>query len=160
MKKMMLLCAVLSVSIFTMAQNRTLGARLAGGLEVSYQYSMGDANMIELDAGFWSNGVGLYGLYDWIMPVNTFDNGTELNWYAGVGGGFGSFWTNSSYHDDDNYNTYLCVAGQVGLEYFFNFPLQLSIDFRPALGLGAGDDYGFYNDTFHGGLTLGVRYVF
>ena len=47
------------------------------------------------------------------------------------------------------------VAGQVGLEYTFWFPLQLSFDLKPQLGFGF--NYGFHFNIMP---SLGVRYRF
>ena len=53
---------------------------------------------------------------------------------------------------ETNYLT-LGVAGMVGLEYTFWFPLQLSIDFRQHIGIGNG----LWAPSSVG---LGVRYRF
>ena len=52
------------------------------------------------------------------------------------------------------------IAGQVGLEYTFWFPLQLSVDLRPQIGFWAGNKTaGFYSlESFC--PTLAVRYRF
>ena len=50
---------------------------------------------------------------------------------------------------------HLGVAGQVGLEYTFWFPLQLSLDIRPQLGL-VNSAFGIWGWYPH----LSVRYRF
>ena len=60
------------------------------------------------------------------------------------------------------------LSGQVGLEYNFWFPLQLSVDIRPYFGFHVNDGYysygsktGFYNYGLMGFIpTLSVRYRF
>jgi hypothetical protein len=59
---------------------------------------------------------------------------------------------------------FLGAAGRAGVEYDFWFPLQLSLDFRPTLGVGLFDDA---NHGVQSGLywemtcfALGVRYKF
>lgn len=171
MKKILLMVALVVSSVTVMAQKRAIGGRANNGVEVSYQHQMGDANMIEVDAGLWAlgheSGFTLFGLYDWIMPINTFEDGSQMNWYAGVGAGVGS-WTdkegkfNNLSRDWETYSyVNLCVAGQVGIEYTFKFPLQLSLDIRPTLGMDLGDENKAYFDVFQrGALSLGVRYRF
>jgi len=169
MKKILLMVALVVSSVTVMAQKRAIGGRANNGVEFSYQHQMGDANMVEVDAGLWTigheTGFSLFGLYDWIMPLNTFEDGTQMNWYAGVGAGLGS-WTNTQgYFNDHRWETYsyvnLCVAGQIGVEYTFKFPLQLSLDLRPTLGMDLGDENKAYFDVVRrGALSVGVRYRF
>ena len=54
------------------------------------------------------------------------------------------------------------IVGQVGLEYTFWFPLQLSVDLRPQFGLAAGNGGArFYSEGMFGFVpTIGVRYRF
>jgi hypothetical protein len=54
---------------------------------------------------------------------------------------------------DDTKNT-LIVAGNVGIEYDFDIPLILSLDFRPELG------FGDFNDDLDFDIGLGLRYQF
>jgi hypothetical protein len=46
------------------------------------------------------------------------------------------------------------IAGDIGIEYSFDFPLLLSLDFRPELG------FGNFNDDLNFGIALGLRYQF
>jgi hypothetical protein len=66
-----------------------------------------------------------------------------------------------------NFNTaFAGVAGRFGIEYDFWFPLQLSLDFRPTIGVVAGRDgngngfIGMGYDVYAAGLGLGIRYKF
>ena len=54
------------------------------------------------------------------------------------------------------------AVGHVGVEYNFWFPLQLSVDYRPNLGIvaGGGGAAGFNTTGLYSGITLGVRYLF
>ena len=60
----------------------------------------------------------------------------------------------NTYKASDSY-TYALVAGDIGIEYNFDFPLQLSIDFRPEI---------YFTDKvqedFGPDVGLGVRYKF
>ena len=54
------------------------------------------------------------------------------------------------------------VAGRIGVEYNFWFPLQLSFDWRPVIGpeFGRHYDAGFSTRSLYsGGIALGVRYI-
>ena len=56
---------------------------------------------------------------------------------------------------------YAGVAGHIGIEYDFWFPFQLSLDWRPSLGVGTnGGNLGFNVPGLWGGIQLGVRYKF
>jgi hypothetical protein len=92
----------------------------------------------------------LAGLYQWVWNI---DKG--LNWYAGAGGGMGS-WRYSSDGNSNN-GTFVFVTGDVGLEYQFDFPLQLTLDVRPEIYLHSGD---YRENNFGPDLALGIRYRF
>ena len=68
----------------------------------------------------------------------------------GWGGGLGSW----NVKDTDASDTYIFVAGVVGIEYTFDFPLQVSLDFRPEIGFS--DVY----DGFNADFGLSARYQF
>ncbi|RCW90604.1 hypothetical protein [Winogradskyella arenosi] len=125
-----------------------LGAGDGFGTEVSYQRALGGNNRLEVDLGWRSaddyDGFKLAGLYQWVWNL---DGG--FNWYAGAGGGLGSYEDNG-----DNNETFVFAAGDVGLEYSFDFPLLLSLDFRPELG------FGDYRNDLDFDIALGIRYQF
>lgn len=162
MKKLFLL-GVLAIGFSSLSSaqeiaDNAIGLRLGDsdgfGTEVSYQRALGDNNRLEIDLGWRSgksyDGFKLAGLYQWVWNI---DGG--FNWYAGVGGGLGSYDFNDGYKDKKDYNeTFVFVAGDVGIEYSFDFPLLLSLDFRPELG------FGDYNDDLDFDIALGIRYQF
>lgn len=67
---------------------------------------------------------------------------------------------------------YVGIAGQVGLEYTFEFPLQISVDVRPYLGMHSNTGIkmndqqyagksGFYNAGLAGFIpSISVKYRF
>jgi len=123
------------------------------GAEVTYQRALSDNNRLEIDLGIRSgknyNGFKLAGLYQWIWLL---DGG--FNWYAGVGGGVGNYSYNLPFQFKDESETFLFAAGNIGIEYNFDIPLLVSLDFRPELGFGNfRDDLGF-------DVALGLRYQF
>lgn len=161
MKKSLIVAALLFVlgTASAIAQPRAVGVRLGYGVEFSYQHGMGD-NMLSIDAGLPGfGGIEAAVTYDWINPFHTqipWNNKGEWNWSLGVGGAAGWWWI-SSY----NY-AFVGVAGRVGVEYNFWFPLQLSVEWRPAFGPNFGKNHcGFYgNGLYAGGFAIGVRYKF
>lgn len=169
MKKLFFVAiAIIGFTATTQAQvgaDNALGLRLGDsdgfGAEVSYQRALNsDNNRLELDLGFKSgkyfDGFKLAGLYQWVWNI---DGG--FNWYAGVGGGLASYSFDrdkfpSDYNGDDS-ETFVFAAGDVGIEYIFDIPLMLSLDFRPEFGFG--NDY-FDNDDLDFDIALGIRYLF
>ena len=132
-----------------------LGLRLGDsdgfGAEVSYQRALGDSNRLEFDLGWRSgnnyDGFKLAALYQWVWYL---DGG--FNRYAGVGGGIASFSGTNSLQGTDG--TSVFAAGDIGIEYNFDIPLQLSLDFRPEIGNSDFTD----NTVFD--IALGIRYQF
>lgn len=142
-------------------RKNALGLRIGDndgfGGEVSYQRGLGDNNRLELDLGWRDSkhydAMKIVALYQWIWNIEG-----GFNWYAGAGGGLGtySFKKDYDYPGDDDSGTFLLLAGDIGIEYVFDIPLQLSLDFRPELYFG--DD--FRNDNFGPDIALGVRFTF
>jgi len=163
MKKLLLSAFMLAGLAFsTNAQDRNaLGLRLGDndgfGGEVSYQRLLGDNNRLELDLGWRDSkhydALKLTALYQWVWNIEG-----GFNWYAGVGGGVGTWEFDHvapGYNGDDS-GTFLFAAGDIGIEYNFDIPLQLSLDFRPEIYFG--DD--FREDDFGPDIALGIRFKF
>lgn len=163
MRKLTVLIFTFFIASFCNAQeisDHAIGLRLGDsdglGAEVSYQHRLGDNTRLEADLG-WRNSnrvdaFKLTGLYQWVWNIQ--DN---FNWYVGAGGGLGSWSYNETiagnrYKDS---GTFFFAAGDIGIEYNFDFPLLLSLDIRPELG---------FNDEYRDGLdldiALGARYQF
>lgn len=158
MKKLILLFAVFATFTFVASAqeiaDNAIGLRLGDsdgfGAEISYQRALGDNNRLEADLG-WRSGNGydgfkLTGLYQWVWNLDG-----NFNWYAGAGGGLGSYSFDNNAFDDE---TFFFVAGDVGIEYNFDIPLLLSLDFRPELG------FGDFRDDLDFDIALGIRYQF
>lgn len=169
MKKIILSAFMLIGLAFTaQAQNiskNALGLRFGDsggfGTEISYQRGLSNNNRLELDLGwrnrnnynnndFDDNAIKLTGLYQWVWNI---DGG--FNWYAGVGGGLGTY--NRDYYDNSNYNneTFAFAAGDIGIEYNFDIPLLISLDFRPEIG---GSDY--YDNHYGSDIALAIKFQF
>lgn len=160
MKKLILLFAVFATFTFAASAqeiaDNAIGLRLGDddgfGAEISYQRALGENNRLELDLGIRSgnnyDGFKLTGLYQWVWHLDG-----SFNWYAGAGGGVGSYSVDLPGGEDFD-DTFLFVAGDVGIEYNFDIPLQLSLDIRPELG------FGDFRDDVGIDLALGIRYQF
>ena len=135
-------------------EGSTLGLRFGYGGEISFQSALGHANRLELDLGlnrwgsnyyynnyYYSSGIALTAVYQWVWNLNALAPG--FDWYAGLGGTLGSFGSTLG----------LGLVGQIGLEYNFTIPLQLSLDYRPAV-------FFIYPHDSYGDTALSLRYRF
>ena len=156
MKKLLILSAIFTLTAGavlgqSISQN-ALGLRIGDndgfGGEVSYQRYLKENNRLEFDLG-WRDSKNvdafkLVGLYQWVMPIEG-----GFHWFVGAGAGIGSF------DADDNDGIFALVAGDIGIEYDFDFPLILSLDVRPELGFNDS-----YSDDLDLDIALGIRYQF
>jgi hypothetical protein len=170
MKKLSILFFILTATcLVTIAQPRAIGGRIAYNLGASYQHGLGEKNMLQVDLDFplyfW--GIQATATYNWIFPIDSWTKPGTWNWYAGVGGGAGYIWGwgyrgTYGWSSRNGYG-FVGVAGMIGVEYNFNFPLQLSLEWRPLIGpsFHRHGGPGFYYDGLYiSALALGVRYKF
>ena len=161
MKKFLFVALLAIASISAYAQPRAIGANIGGNIGFSYQHGFGETNMLDIDVhtnlfhyGWW--GIGAHVTYDWIDPFGAtfpWDNKGEWHWYMGVGGAGGLYSFAPTW--------YAGVAGHIGFEYDFWFPFQLSLDWRPTIGVwGTPGAIAFNTWGLYEGITLGVRYKF
>lgn len=167
----MLLC----ISAVAAAQPRAAGLRAgATGLDASYQHELNRYTFLQGDLGmdFGSSaespvGFKVTGTYNmvWASPAWT-DMGTWAL-YAGPGVSLGYVGDKVTYQDElvkvrtRDHGFMLSIAAQVGIEYNFEFPLQLAADIRPYFGLHVGQKAGFYDRGLYGFIpTLSARYRF
>jgi hypothetical protein len=95
--------------------------------------------------GYFKDGFRLTGLYEIHGMLSKKKN---FKWYVGFGGHLGLG------NQDNGNDAKLGADGVIGLDYkFLNLPLNLSLDWQPAFGIG--DDKSFTN---WGGI--GVRFAF
>ncbi|UAB80549.1 hypothetical protein INR76_10540 [Marixanthomonas sp. SCSIO 43207] len=165
MKKLVLI--LVAIGAFTFSANaqeiadNAIGLRLGDsdgfGTEINYQRAVGsNNNRLEFGLGWRSrddfDAYKLVGLYQWVWNI---DGG--FNWYAGPGAGIAQVDFDDDFFDDNDFDdseTYIFLAGDIGIEYNFDIPLLLSLDFRPEFG------FGDYNDDVDFDIALGVRYQF
>ncbi len=148
MKKILVVAAlVLGFAVAASAQPRALGLRFGYGAELSYQHSYG-SNFLEADLGLNTfNALNAAATYNFSLAQ--FGNG--FNVYAGPGAAVGLGFGEVSH-------LYVGVAGQLGIEYIFNIPLQISLDLRPQIGLRFSEGVGFGLWGWY--PNLGIRYAF
>lgn len=162
--KKLILSAMMLIGFATSLQAQEIsknafGARLWSndgfGVEASYQRHLFKKNRLELDFGYREldyrdvKVTKLVGLYQWVWNVSG-----GFNWYAGAGAGFASH--NTPGDNSSNSNGMLVLAtGDLGLEYLFDFPLQVSLDVRPEYVASKYNPKKSYVD-----IGLGIRYRF
>lgn len=157
MKKVVFVFAALFALGLSARAQHALGVRLGGGTsyggaELSYQLPVTDMNRIEFDLGWnyygkWSN-ANLAAVFHW--KWNIVDN---LDWYVGPGAMFSVYNIAAKQIAEGEHRFGLGIGGQIGLQYTFNIPLQLSLDARPIWNfIGYAKDWGSF--------ALGIRYVF
>jgi hypothetical protein len=159
MKKFIFAMSLVISMIGTLsAQNneKAIGIRFGFGGEISYQQPLGKDSRLELDLGYnqfgfnaasspsW--GFGINGIYQWVKDLSALSTG--FNWYYGFGG---TLLTHSSFFG-------VGVLGQIGIEYNFNIPFQLSLDYRPGIFLIPGTDN--LLRPYAEGFCLAARYRF
>lgn len=154
-KALIVIAAVLGFAVMASAQPKAVGGRLGYGLEASYQHYLCGPNFLEVNAGIWGLGnIGFRatGTYNFTFAQPEWTPRGQWAWYAGPGVTLGT-------SCDSENNFFFGILGQIGLEYTFWFPLQLSADLRPAFGFCDG---GFYTDGLAYGFvpTISVRYSF
>ena len=141
------------------SQPKALGLRLGNDCQVSYEHNIGDkANFLEADLGMqfyygYAAGLNAAVAYNFMIAQTDWTEKGKWGFYAGPAAKLGYVWIGG----------YLAVGAQVGLEYEFDFPLQLSIDIRPVVGVALEGGYlSIYGaDAILGALPcLSVRYRF
>ncbi len=163
MKKLIVaLVAIIALSSSAMAQAGSekfaIGARIGYGyagfpVEASFMWGIGpNLNRLEFDLGFhlWHYGSYNYaGLqvtaaYHWRWNIVK-----GLHWYVGPGANISTHFSDLPFS--------LGVGGQIGIEYDFDAPVQLTLDYRPMVNFNPWHNHwGYYNDSF----CFGVRYRF
>ena len=145
--------------------DHAIGLRLGDsdgfGAEISYQKSLFQNNRLEANLGWrdsrYFDAFKISALYQWVLPIDG-----NFNWYYGAGAGFGSVDFTTRYNGQNQPYTpdggmFVFAAGNIGIEYNFDFPLLLSLDFRPELGLAG---YKNFSNNFDFDIALGIRYQF
>ena len=144
MKKLILIiAAALTMSAVAVAQPKAVGIRLGYGAEVSYQHILGADNFMEVDLGWFSNGFSGSVAYDF----NVAEAG-NFGFYVGPQVSFGTL----AYDGSTKFN--LGAGAQLGVEYEFDIPLNISLDWKPTFYFVPGTAFGWSS------IALGLRYRF
>ena len=167
-KTLLIVIALLGLSLAAVAQPKAIGVR--GGLfgphfngEISYEQWTSlfdnDYDFVEVDLGvFGGNGFKATALYNFTFAQPEFTDRGEWAFYTGPGLAVG-YGTGNKLKEDGTTEAkarpFLGLAYQLGLEYTFWFPLQLSVDFRPGFMIPA-----FMNRGNWYGFALAARYAF
>jgi hypothetical protein len=144
MKKFLAIAILLTTTLAVSAQEYKWAFGVRGGAFSGLTAKMNNGSNA-LEAGV-SWGIGNYltldGVYEWQQPVIA----EGINLYYGVGGYLGLAGSNFC----------LGAEGVIGLEYQLpiNFPLAISLDYRPALNVLPGLAPNFVNFGF------GIKYCF
>jgi hypothetical protein len=150
MKKVVVVLLI-SVMVMSFAYSESL-AGLRGGVRsgVSYRMPMGEGdNALEALLSYRS-GIIVTGMYQWHKPLEIGEI-EGLSWFFGGGVHVGiSWWWANAFA--------LGLDGIVGVEYdlegLINFPLRLSLDYKPAF-----DIIGGWAGSF-GDVAFTLRYAF
>ncbi|MCB9426244.1 MAG: hypothetical protein H6584_04365 [Flavobacteriales bacterium] len=162
MKKIFIIATAFFLTTTIQAQkiaDHAIGLRLGGnrlfGSEITYQRAMGDKNRLEADLGIYRSNsthtTQLAGIYQWVWKIES-----SFHWYAGPGAGVGTwrYLDNYIWAPTTQTQFFAFIAGNIGVEYDFDFPLLVSLDFRPQIGI---INYG-NNNNFD--IALSARYQF
>ena len=156
-KTLIIIAAALCFAAAASAQPKSIGGRIGNyGVDVSYEnHIVRGGDFLEFELGlenmFKTSDFHFDGIYNFMILRPEWTSVGSWGFYAGPGASV-AVWDNGN---DENV-VYAGFVGNVGLEYTFEFPLQLSVDFRPRLMFGDGkvrEDGPFT-------LGIGVRYVF
>lgn len=135
MKKILLISAVMLTALTANAQVRAVGIGLGASETVSLQHCIygQDNSFFQLDLGYHvgvpsSGMLCLTGTYNILFWSPEWTSVGKWNMYAGPGIRIGSDFSPLKSFS-------VGLAGQVGIEYLFDFPLQLSVDLRPSFGI-------------------------
>lgn len=160
MKRIFLTLFICLLAVFSAkSQPKAIGLRLGNDCQISYEHSVGSrANFIEADLGMqfyygYAAGLNAAAAYNFMLAYPDWTDKGHWGFYAGPAVKVGYVWVGG----------YVAVGAQVGLEYTFEFPLQLSVDIRPVVGMSVeGGNLSIYGaDAILGSIPcVSVRYRF
>jgi hypothetical protein len=160
MKKLLVLAAAVLMSAgIASAQNYNYGVGLRLGLSpsIDFKWNHAPANSWEFNLNLpdvtteGSSGFSASAAYEWNWPIgNQGYDGEGFNAYAGPQATIGIF----------SKAFMVGVGGMGGIEYKFDIPLALAIDWKPTLSfITAGNHRGIGTWGFYD-LSIAVRYAF
>lgn len=177
MKRILVTICIMTLAISAYSQPRSAGLRMGvTGLEANYIHSIKKNQFLECGLGMdlgvnakGAPGMKATAIYNFIWANPAWTDKGKWAIYAGPGVTMGYVHDNVHYNVDKEVVSYydggfmLGVCGEVGVEYTFWFPLQISIDLRPSLGMhvSGGPRVGFYDNGLLGfSPHISARYCF
>ena len=177
MKRTIITLCIMVIAITASAQPRSAGMRVGPtGIEAAYQHSFKSNQFLECGLGsdWGTNAGGIPGvkataIYNFIWARPAWTEKGKWAIYSGPGATLGYVTDSVHYkvgeevvhYNDGGFMLGACI--EVGVEYTFWFPLQLSVDLRPTFGMHVNGEprLGFYDNGLLG-LTphISVRYRF
>ncbi len=155
-KLLLVIVASVALASVAAAQPKAIGVRIGNyGVDVSYENYAGENDFLEFELGldnvFNTEAFHFDGVYNFMIAHPDWTPEGQWGFYVGPGASV-AVWDNGK---SENV-VYAGLLGNVGLEYIFDFPLQISMSLRPRLMFGDG------KVRRNGLLTLGlgVRYMF
>ncbi len=174
------------------AQPRAIGIRSGiTGLDVSYLHDTGKKSFVQTElsvdfgyAGSAAPGFKATALYNFVVARPAWTDKGSWAIYTGPGLSLGYVQDRVNYREGNfryhplDYGFMLSIAVQAGLEYTFDFPLQLAADLRPYFGMHVNDGVtrrvdaitdrvefksktSFYNNGWFGFIpSISIRYRF
>ena len=156
MKRLILISFSLLIALVAAAQPRALGVRAGMEYQASYQHIVAErGDFLEIDMGYQliSTTVNVACAYDFMVAKPKWTQ--KGQWGVYVGPALKAGFAGVGYC--------VSVGAQIGLEYTFGFPLQISVDTRPAVGVAVINR----TASFYGGEStigavpcLSIRYRF
>jgi len=135
------------------AQPRSIGLRLGGNQELTFQQYVGEGEkaFLQIDLGsFYFKGIQGTVTYNWVSNAPHSNFSTFGGFGASVGYSFkdNQWYPNFLNKSSENYQknlakaywfdryVFLGITGQIGIEYQFGkIPLAISLDYRPLIGV-------------------------
>ena len=172
MKKLFVSLALLiAMTSMASAQNNAIGARFGFGTafnpELTTQWFIGDINRLELDLGLRFKASSVVGEVPVVYPGGlTFTGVYQWHWF--LAGGFGFYFGPGLQISAPDWSKLgMGIGGQIGFDYQFDAPFQISFDFRPiynVFGGFKGTNSSTGKSRFFGGFdpvfAVGLRYAF
>lgn len=149
-KAFVIIFTALAFAAVASAQPKAIGLRGGWGAHLSYEHYLGGENFLEIDGGLYGLSTYEFGgtvTYNFMIARPNWTPRGQWGFYLGPGVNVGT-WHNDA--GNRAINLGLCV--QVGLEYTFWFPLNLSLDIRPG--------WGFMSHVIDYYPALAIRYAF
>ena len=177
MKRILVTLCIMAFAATAYSQPRSAGIRLGvTGVEANYHHTMKKNQFLECGLGMdlGVNAKGIPGMkataiYNFIWANPAWTEKGKWTIYSGPGVTMGYVHDNVHYKEGKEIVSYydggfmLGVCAEVGVEYTFWFPLQLSIDLRPSFAMHAssGPRVGFYDNGLLGfSPHISARYCF